>query len=78
MDAFRIWSIPVTSNKTLLGIAAGIVAGAFWGLVFLAPRLAADFPPLQLSAGRYLAYGLVAVVLVLLLWHHPWNRHVDS
>jgi drug/metabolite transporter (DMT)-like permease len=68
MDAFRIWSIVVTTNKTLLGIAAGMIAGAFWGLVFLAPRLAADFPPLQLSAGRYLAYGLVAVVLVAPSW----------
>jgi drug/metabolite transporter (DMT)-like permease len=58
----------VTSNNTLLGIAAGMIAGAFWGLVFLAPRLAADFPPLQLSAGRYLAYGLVAAVLVAPSW----------
>jgi drug/metabolite transporter (DMT)-like permease len=58
----------VVTNNTLLGIAAGVVAGAFWGLVFLAPRLAADFPPLQLSAGRYLAYGLVAVVLVAPSW----------
>ena len=55
-------------NNTLLGVAAGIVAGAFWGLVFLAPKLAADFPPLQLSAGRYLAYGLVAAVLVAPSW----------
>jgi drug/metabolite transporter (DMT)-like permease len=68
MVAFRIWSTTVTANNTLLGIAAGIVAGAFWGLVFLAPRLAADFPPLQLSAGRYLAYGLVALVLVAPSW----------
>ena len=58
----------MSTNNTLLGIAAGIVAGAFWGLVFLAPKLAADFPPLQLSAGRYLAYGLVAAVLVAPSW----------
>jgi len=65
---FRIRSTPVTTNKTL-GIAAGIVAGAFRGLVFLAPKLDADFPPLQLSAGRYRAYGLVDAVLVA-----PWWR----
>ena len=65
---FRIRSTTVSTNKTLLGIAAGIVAGAFWGLVFLAPKLAADFPPLQVSAGRYLAYGLVAAVLVAPAW----------
>lgn len=58
----------MTTDKTLLGIAAGIVAGAFWGLVFLAPKLASGFPPLQLAAGRYLAYGLVAVVLVAPSW----------
>jgi drug/metabolite transporter (DMT)-like permease len=58
----------VVTNNTFLGIAAGIVAGAFWGLVFLAPKLAGDFPPLQLSAGRYLAYGLVAAVFVAPSW----------
>jgi drug/metabolite transporter (DMT)-like permease len=58
----------VTANKTLLGCAAGIVAGAFWGLVFLAPRLAASFPPLQLAAGRYLAYGLAAAVCLAPSW----------
>jgi len=58
----------VTTPNTFLGIAAGVNAGAFWGLVFLAPKLAADFPPLQWAAGRYLAYGLVAAVLVSPSW----------
>ncbi|WP_243443825.1 DMT family transporter [Asaia prunellae] len=35
-----------------------------WGLVFLAPELARDFPPLDLASGRYLAYGLIALMLV--------------
>lgn len=56
------------SNKTWLGAGACILAGAFWGLVFLAPELTRGFPPLQLSAGRYLAYGLVAAVLVAPSW----------
>jgi drug/metabolite transporter (DMT)-like permease len=56
------------SNKAWLGAGAGILAGAFWGLVFLAPELARGFPPLQLSAGRYLAYGLFAAVLVAPSW----------
>lgn len=51
-----------------LGIVAGIVAGAFWGLVFLAPELTRGFTPIQLSAGRYLAYGLIAAILVLRSW----------
>jgi drug/metabolite transporter (DMT)-like permease len=41
-----------------------MIAGALWGLVFLAPEVARGFTPLQLSAGRYLAYGLVALALV--------------
>jgi drug/metabolite transporter (DMT)-like permease len=68
MAVFRTGAAPVFANKTFIGIASGIVAGAFWGLVFLAPRLAAGFPPLQLSAGRYLAYGLVATVIVAPSW----------
>ena len=52
------------ARSTLLGIGAGIAAGALWGLVFLAPELAPEFLPIQLSAGRYLAYGLVAAILI--------------
>ncbi|MCS0587807.1 DMT family transporter [Massilia norwichensis] len=51
-----------------LGIGASILAGAFWGLVFLTPELTRGFSPLQLSAGRYLAYGLVAAVLLAPSW----------
>lgn len=51
-----------------LGIVAGIIAGAFWGLVFLAPELVRGFTPIQLSAGRYLAYGAVALILVSRSW----------
>lgn len=51
-----------------LGIAFGVASGAAWGLVFLAPELVRDFSPLQLSAGRYLAYGLVAAVLIAPRW----------
>jgi drug/metabolite transporter (DMT)-like permease len=51
-------------DKTWLGMVSGIAAGALWGLVFLAPQLAPNFQPLQLSAGRYLAYGIVAAILI--------------
>jgi drug/metabolite transporter (DMT)-like permease len=47
-----------------LGIGASILAGAFWGLVFLTPELTRGFAPIQLSAGRYLAYGVVAAALL--------------
>ncbi|WP_312513348.1 DMT family transporter [Massilia sp.] len=56
-----------------LGIGAGIAAGALWGLVFLAPELVPGFSPLQLSAGRYLAYGLIALVLIMPAWRRLWR-----
>ncbi|MBQ1782683.1 MAG: DMT family transporter [Gammaproteobacteria bacterium] len=43
----------------------GLGAGALWGMVFLAPALLAAFSPLQLTVGRYLAYGAVALLLPL-------------
>lgn len=53
---------------TWLGVACGMAAGAAWGLVFLAPELAPEFSPLQLSAARYLAYGLIAAALLWPRW----------
>lgn len=55
-------------RNTWAGVACGMAAGALWGLVFLAPELAHDFTPLQLSVGRFLAYGLFAVALLLPRW----------
>jgi drug/metabolite transporter (DMT)-like permease len=55
-------------RKHWLGIGASILAGAFWGLVFLTPELTRGFTPMQLSAGRYLAYGLVAAALLAPTW----------
>jgi len=52
------------SERQIKGIIAGAVAGACWGVVFLAPELVRGFTPLQLAVGRYLAYGALALVLV--------------
>jgi len=65
---------PTPLHDTRLGIGAGILAGSFWGLVFLAPILVPGFTPLQLSAGRYLAYGLVAALLVAPMWRRLLPR----
>ena len=56
------------NNPMALGIVNGVAAGALWGVVFLAPAVLQSFNALQLSAGRYLAYGLIAVVLLLPRW----------
>ena len=55
-------------GRTLLGVGCGLAAGALWGLVFLAPELASEFTPLQLAAGRYLAYGALAAALLAPRW----------
>lgn len=56
------------ARDRLSGIACGVGAGALWGLVFLAPELAHDFGPLQLTVGRYLCYGLIAALLLAPRW----------
>lgn len=52
----------------LLGIGCGVLAGALWGLVFLAPNLTPDFTAFEVSAGRYLAYGVMALALIAPRW----------
>ena len=44
-------------------LVAGLLAGALWGLVFVAPTMLAEYPPVLLSMGRYLAFGLIALPL---------------
>jgi drug/metabolite transporter (DMT)-like permease len=50
----------------LRGILAGLAAGALWGLVFVAPRMAAGYSSVDLTAGRFAAYGGVAAAVMLL------------
>lgn len=64
----------LSGHNTAAGLAAGIGAGAVWGLVFLAPELVADFNPLQLSVGRYFFYGLVAAALIVPRWRSLTGR----
>ena len=56
------------------GVACGVAAGALWGLVFLAPELTPGFTALQLSAGRYFAYGVLALLLTLPRWRTVTDR----
>lgn len=50
----------------LTGILAGLAAGALWGVVFVAPRMVPGFSSVDLSAGRFLAYGAVAAIVMLI------------
>jgi drug/metabolite transporter (DMT)-like permease len=52
-------------QRLLIGLTCGLVAGAFWGGVFLAPELLHAFTPLQMTAGRYVCYGLASAALLV-------------
>jgi len=45
-----------------IGILCALTAGLMWGLVFITPLLLADYPAVVLSLGRYVAFGLIALV----------------
>ena len=47
----------------LIGTMFALAAGCLWGLVFIVPLLLPEYPPALLSAGRYLAFGLIALPL---------------
>ncbi|MNH49177.1 Inner membrane protein YtfF [compost metagenome] len=55
-------------SRRFWGVASGMAAGALWGLVFLAPKVAPEASPMMLTAGRYLAYGLIAALLIAPRW----------
>jgi len=47
------------------GVLAGLAAGALWGLVFVAPRMVGGYSSVDLTAGRFVAYGLLSAALML-------------
>lgn len=50
----------------LKGVAAGLAAGALWGLVFVAPRMAPGLTAVDLAAGRFASYGVFSALVMLL------------
>jgi drug/metabolite transporter (DMT)-like permease len=60
------------------GVVYGVLAGAIWGFIFLAPRLLPDFSPLLLSGGRYVMYGLVSLALAIPSARGLWSRLTRS
>jgi len=52
----------------LTGILAGLAAGALWGLVFVAPRMTPGLSSVDLAAGRFISYGIVAALVMMLTW----------
>ncbi|MBO4204626.1 DMT family transporter [Micromonospora echinofusca] len=50
-------------NATFTGVTAGVTAGLLWGLAFLLPELLRGWSAVTITMGRYLAYGLVALLI---------------
>ncbi len=50
----------------LIGIVAGLAAGALWGLTFVAPRAVHPYSEIDLAILRYAAFGLTSLVLMAL------------
>ena len=48
----------------LIGVVAGILTGALWGLTFVAPLVTAPYSPFDLTVGRYLAFGLASLAVL--------------
>jgi drug/metabolite transporter (DMT)-like permease len=46
----------------LIGFLCALGAGLMWGLVFVAPLMLADYPGIVLSFGRYIGFGLIALI----------------
>lgn len=61
-EAFLSGGASSAAKRMGIGVLCGLLAGAFWGMVFIAPKLLPVFSPWELAIGRYLAYGLVAAV----------------
>ena len=53
------------------GILAGLLAGALWGLVFVAPRMAPGLSSLDLASGRFISYGAVSLAVLALAPGRP-------
>ena len=54
-----------SGGAVLTGILAGLAAGALWGLVFVAPRMAVHLSAVDLTAGRFLSYGAFSFLLLV-------------
>jgi drug/metabolite transporter (DMT)-like permease len=52
----------------LTGILAGLAAGALWGLVFVVPRITPGLSAVDLTAGRFITFGVVAAIAMLLTY----------
>jgi drug/metabolite transporter (DMT)-like permease len=56
--------VTAARRTRLTGLGAGVGAGLLWGLAFLLPELLHGWSAVTVTAGRYLVYALLALVVV--------------
>lgn len=49
-------------RRLTVGVGSAMAAGLCWGMIFSVPVLLPAYSPLALSAGRYLAFGLIVLL----------------
>lgn len=49
------------------GILAGLLAGALWGWVFIAPRMTVGLSSVDLAAGRFVVFGAMSLLVLALM-----------
>ncbi|HEX3191187.1 MAG TPA: DMT family transporter [Streptosporangiaceae bacterium] len=59
-------TVPDRSRANAVGIAAGTSGSLIWGTAFLVPVLLGSWNPVIVTLGRYLVYGLLSAVLLVL------------
>ncbi|NDP39104.1 MAG: DMT family transporter [Rhodoferax sp.] len=52
----------------LKGILAGLLAGALWGMVFVVPRMAPGLSSVDLTAGRFVSFGVMSALSMAFTW----------
>ncbi len=57
----------------LIGLLAGVITGALWGLTFVAPRAVLPFTELDLAVARYFIFGVISLMLMALPRFRPVN-----
>ena len=63
--------------RLTVGLLAGTGAGLVWGLAFLVPVLLPGWSAVAVTAGRYLAYGILSLALLAYEGHAAWRLARD-
>lgn len=51
----------------IIGVILGVLAGALWGLIYIAPLLLPEYNPVLVALGRFIAFGVVSLPFLYIL-----------